>query len=147
MIVASLISLLLILVTVVIHYRGLCWLSCFYTSRHHPKNIRLPLVMFGITCVHLVEITIYSGVFFWLHNFTEIGGFTEAFENNVWDYFYFSGVNYTTLGMSEFYPVGHFKVLAFTEALNGFMMLTWSATFFYSLAGQFFRSHGQEKRI
>lgn len=111
MILASFLSLALILITVVIHYQGLCWLSCFYRS-----------------------------VFFLLHHYSTNGGFTEAFEATVWNYVYFSGVNYTTLGMSEFYPTGHFKVLAFTEALNGFMMLTWSATFFYSLAGQFFQN-------
>lgn len=140
MILASFLSLALILITVVIHYQGLCWLSCFYQSRKSHANIRLPMIMFGMTCLHLIEILLYAGVFFLLHHYSTNGGFTEAFEATVWNYVYFSGVNYTTLGMSEFYPTGHFKVLAFTEALNGFMMLTWSATFFYSLAGQFFQN-------
>lgn len=43
-------------------------------------------------------------------------------------------MTYTTLGLSEFSPTGHLKLLTGFEALLGFVMLTWSATFFYSIS-------------
>lgn len=138
MIITSFISLFLILFTVIIHYRGLCWVACL-SKEWDTKNFFVPpILMFFIAVLHLFEILIYALVFYLMHEFTNLGGFTEKFEPHVWNYLYFSGANYTTLGMSNFYPTGHFKVLAFTEALNGFMMLTWSATFFSQKPDNFF---------
>ena len=138
MIITTFISLLLIFITVTIHYKGLCLLAC-YSKKWNTDNFFVPpYLLFLIALLHLLEISIYALVFYGLHKYSSLGGFTEEFNNQLRDYLYFSGANYTTLGMSNFYPVGHFKILSFTEALNGFMMLTWSATFFYSWAGQFF---------
>ena len=145
MIITSFISLLLILLTVIIHYRGLCWVACLSKEWNTQSFFIPPLFMFFIAVLHLFEIIIYALVFYLMHEFTNLGGFTEKFEPHIWNYLYFSGANYTTLGMSNFYPTGHFKVLAFTEALNGFMMLTWSATFFFSKAGQFFHENNHTK--
>lgn len=146
MIAASLISLFLIFITVIIHYRGLCWVNCLFEKWDTQIFYVPPFLMFFITVLHLIEIIIYALVFFFMHHFTDLGGFTEKFDSHIWNYLYFSGANYTTLGMSNFYPTGHFKILSFTEALNGFMMLTWSATFLYAKIGHFFKpDKGNEK--
>ena len=137
MIIATFLSLGLILMTVSIHY---CGLRCIagLARRWDTSKFFVPLVlMFGIALLHLLEILIYAGIFYALNTYTDLGSFTEKFKPIFRDYLYFSGANYTTLGMSDFYPQGHFKILAITEALAGFMMLTWSATFFYATAGQF----------
>lgn len=146
MIITTFISLALILATVVFHYAGLCWLGCIYKKYGTDNFYVPPLLMFGIAIIHLLQIILYALVFYVMHNFTNLGGFTEAYQPEIWNYLYFSGANYTTLGMSEFYPTGHFKILSFTEALNGFMMLTWSATFFYSLAGQIFDNKNEGEK-
>ena len=101
--------------------------------------------MFGIALLHLLEIVMYAGIFYLLNTYTDLGSFTEKFKPILRDYIYFSGANYTTLGMSDFYPQGHFKIFAITEALAGFMMLTCSATFFYATAGQFLNNEGENK--
>ena len=144
MIITTIISLVLIFLTVIIHYRGLCWVACASKEWDTGNFIVPPALMFFIALLHLFEIVIYAIVFFLMYNHTDLGGFTEQFKPDLWNYLYFSGANYTTLGMSNFYPTGHFKILSFTEALNGFMMLTWSATFFYATAGRFFK-HDNEK--
>ncbi len=51
------------------------------------------------------------------------------------DYFYHSAVSYSTLGLSEV-PEGHLKIMTALESLTGIMLLTWSATFFYSVMGR-----------
>ena len=137
MTIATLLSLLLLLATICIHYSGLKYIALLakqYDTSHHHIAIFL---MFGIAILHLLEIALYAGVFYILNTHTNLGSFTAEFKPVFRDYFYFSSANYTTLGMSDFYPKGHFKIFAATEALAGFMMLTWSATFFYSAAGQF----------
>ena len=137
MIIATLLSLVLLLMTVCVHYCGLKYVATLSQRWNTSRHIVPIFLMFCIALLHLLEILIYAGIFYLLDIFTDLGSFTSEFKPILRDYMYFSGANYTTLGMSDFYPQGHFKIFAITEALAGFMMLTWSATFFYSTAGQF----------
>ena len=47
------------------------------------------------------------------------------------DSVYFSAATYTTVGWGDLAATGHIRFLAGTEALVGFMMITWSASFSY----------------
>ncbi len=40
------------------------------------------------------------------------------------DYFYFSLINVTTLGLGDIYPTEHLRVLAGVEALTGFALIS-----------------------
>ena len=40
------------------------------------------------------------------------------------DIFYFSLVNYTSLGLGDIYPTGHSRFLAGLESLNGFLLIS-----------------------
>lgn len=42
---------------------------------------------------------------------------------------YFSAITYTTVGFGDFVPTGPVRFLAGTEALTGFLLITWSASF------------------
>ena len=137
MLIAILLSIGMLLMTVCIHYCGLRYVATYIKNKDTTSHSVPIIAMFGITILHLFEIIIYAWIFYFFYTYTNLGAFTEKFEPGWQDYIYFSGANYTTLGMSDFYPEGHFKVFAITEALAGFMMLTWSATFFYSTVGQF----------
>ncbi len=142
MAIATFSSLALMFMTVCIHYYGLRYIAGLAKRWDTSKHIVPLIIMFSIALLHLLEIAMYAGIFYLLNTNTDLGTFTEKFKP-VWrDYLYFSGANYTTLGMSDFYPKGHFKIFSLTEALAGFMMLTWSATFFYSTAGQFLNKKG-----
>ncbi|MEQ8900570.1 MAG: ion channel [Roseovarius sp.] len=44
------------------------------------------------------------------------------------DFFYFSLVNYSSLGLGDIYPTGHLRFLAGVEALNGFLLISCSAS-------------------
>ena len=144
MIIATLLSLLMLFMTVCVHYCGLRYIAGLARRWDTSKHIVPLTLMFGIAMLQLVEILMYAGIFYYLHTYTNLGDFTEKFKPISRDYIYFSGANYTTLGMSNFYPEGHFKIFAVTEALAGFMMLTWSATFFYSTAGQFLNNERKD---
>jgi hypothetical protein len=39
--------------------------------------------------------------------------------------------SYTTLGVGDVYPKGLLRILVGVEALNGFLLITWSASFTY----------------
>jgi hypothetical protein len=83
-----------------------------------------------------VEILWFSGGFYFANEVFHLGSFTPGFGGEFQDYLYFSTISYSTLGLSSFSPTGHIKILTGLEALTGFIMLTWSATFFYNLTGK-----------
>ncbi len=57
-----------------------------------------------------------------------IGGFAQANVETFMDVFYFSVVNYSSLGLGDIYPTGHLRFLAGVEALNGFLLISCSAS-------------------
>lgn len=132
---ALIISLLLITITIIWHY---WWLGKLIQLMPSPKKShshfgRSVAILVLLFFVHVIEILWFSVGFYIARDVFELGGFTSAFKPIFRDYFYYSLVTYSTLGLSEFSPVGHVKVITGIESLTGFIMLTWSATFFYSL--------------
>jgi len=47
------------------------------------------------------------------------------------DYFYFSIVAYTSLGMGDIVPSDHLRFITGIETLNGLLLIAWSASFNY----------------
>lgn len=45
------------------------------------------------------------------------------------DFVYFSAITYATVGFGDAVPVGAIRFLAGVEALTGFVMITWSASY------------------
>jgi|AntRauTorcE11897_2_1112592.scaffolds.fasta_scaffold00100_3 hypothetical protein len=112
-------------------------IACLAARWNTKSPIVPPFLMLGPAVFRMIEILIFGGAFYALDVYTSMGTFEGEFNEGLRDYIYFSGVSYTTMGLSNFYPLGAFKTLSMVvEALAGFMMLTWSATFFYSVAGR-----------
>ncbi|MGI8943200.1 MAG: hypothetical protein ACR2FJ_03005 [Qipengyuania sp.] len=55
---------------------------------------------------------------------------------------YLSGVVVATLGYTEQTVHGPLRLMTMVHSLAGFMLITWSATYVYSLWGEFFRVEG-----
>ena len=53
---------------------------------------------------------------------------------------YFSGVTYATLGYTQQVAQGPIQLLAMMQSLGGFMLITWSAAFVYSIWDEQFRA-------
>ncbi|MBB89368.1 MAG: hypothetical protein CMF68_00135 [Magnetovibrio sp.] len=47
------------------------------------------------------------------------------------DYFYFSIVAYTSLGMGDIVPSDHLRFITGIETLNGLLLIAWSSSFIY----------------
>ncbi|MCF3595057.1 potassium channel family protein [Rhodobacteraceae bacterium LMO-12] len=57
-----------------------------------------------------------------------LGGLVQENVISPMDVFYFSVVNYTSLGLGDIYPTGHLRLLAGVETLNGFLLISCSAS-------------------
>ena len=62
-----------------------------------------------------------------------LGGFEKEASMTSMDYYYFSLINVTTVGLGDIYPTGHLRVIAGVESLTGFLLISCSAQYVYKM--------------
>ncbi len=87
----------------------------------------LLIALYVLAAAHIIEAGFYA-VGFAIGEWMGLGGFVQQSARSVMDVFYFSVVNYTSLGLGDIYPTGHLRFLAGIEALNGFLLISCSAS-------------------
>ena len=125
---ASVVSLIMVLATVMLHHWTLASLSGLLKrwKSFRGESLVVVIVMFA---AHMVEITLYAWVYLLLDvgdTAMSIGG---AVNGSFLDHLYFSAACYTSLGLGDLFPVGTLRLIAGVEALNGLILITWSASF------------------
>ena len=124
---------------VLTHYEGLSLAS--RTLARLPGAHRRSKVLYGITAVlflHVAEIWIFGLAIWLLLHWPTFGSIGPAAQHLL-DVVYFSSITYTTVGYGDLAPSGPIRFLAGTEALAGFVLLTWSASFTYLEMERFWR--------
>ncbi|MSU90865.1 hypothetical protein GE300_14775 [Rhodobacteraceae bacterium 2CG4] len=106
-------------------------------DRNQP-NLTIQIVFLGLLGIHALEILIWAGAYRILLGWG-VGDLTGAYNGTWTDLVYFSGVQFTTLGYTDITALGDIRLIALMEALGGFMVLTWSATYLYSAWQRAFR--------
>lgn len=124
-----LISILLVLLSVVMHYEFLHYwpkLEGFISKRARGRILRLVLCLIVL---HSIEMLIF-GFGYWVlqqpDSFSYIGGNTPLLFA---DCIYYSSSVYTTVGFGDIVPHGSIRFLTGMEGLVGFILITWSASY------------------
>ena len=118
-------------VSILVHYELLYRLSRLLRGSSLPPRGKISTLMFGIFVSHTLVIAIYACAYYVLMG-TGLGHFSPAFGGTPSDYFSFSAVSYSTLGIGPVQPLGGFAVVSAMQGLTGFSLITWSATFGYT---------------
>lgn len=124
-------AVLLIAATVLVHYEVLRKTGRLLPQLPIRPRQRVLVVISACFGAHFLEIALYACAFAVLHANGGFGRIEGAFAATALDFLYFSITSYTTLGIGEIYPVGPLRVIVGTAALNGFLLITWSASFTY----------------
>jgi hypothetical protein len=140
--IVTLFALALIVATTTLHYEALRITSDAIPHLRVPPRARILVVIAGAFIAHLLEIALYAAVFASLQNHWGMGGMSGTVEGGPLDYFYLSLSSYTTLGIGDVYPTGPLRVIAGIEALNGLVLIGWSASFTYLAMQKFWEAHG-----
>lgn len=132
-----LISVLLIIAAVAFHYWALGVLLNWLPEQCGPHRnfLRAVGVLLLVMGIHLMIILGFASAMWGISQYTVLGSLGRDGVSSFMDYFYHSAVSYSTLGLSEV-PEGHLKIMTALESLTGIMLLTWSATFYYSVMGR-----------
>ena len=133
MILAIIMAAILIAVCTAIHYGVLKFSSQFVTPSRHPGHC-IGVAVGSIVIAHTFEALLYAAGFWIAVYGFEIGNLVSSSSSdssslNFMDYFYFSLVNFTTLGRGDLMPTGHLRFMAAMEAFHGFLLITASGSF------------------
>lgn len=127
---ALLAALSLVGLTVAVHYEGLRTISAFTANLTVPHRALSLVVIAGVLLAHLIEICLFAVGFFLMHAQFGLGAI-GGHNGTPLDYFYFSATTYSTLGVGDLFPTGALRLVAGVEALTGFVLIGWSASFTY----------------
>jgi hypothetical protein len=129
MILVAATALLLLGMSTAIHYETLSGLYRWLPDLRIPSRTKLLVVIFGAFIAHALEIAVYGLTFYVMVTDHGAGGLTAAHNGSLAVYMYFSAETYTSLGFGDVTPDGPVRLLVGAEALNGLLLIGWSASF------------------
>ncbi len=133
---------LLVLATSVFHYEVLGKLHASLPELNVRRQARLLVVILVAFMAHAVEIGLYGlayhGMVWWAH----AGQLLGLHAPDLTTAMYFSAETYTSLGFGDLTPSGPVRLLAGVEALNGLLLIGWSASFTYLSMERFWKANG-----
>ncbi|MBZ9874658.1 potassium channel family protein [Mesorhizobium sp. BR1-1-9] len=132
MVIAISASAVLALVTVLMHYEVLNMTGALRRRFSLPMRVDLLLLITGAIAAHIAGVGLFAIVYAWMQSHTQYGSLMGEVTGGAEDFFYFSVACYTTLGFGEVYATGPMRIVAALEALNGLVLITWSASFVYA---------------
>ncbi len=132
MLISIAISVGLFVATAYLHLLSLRFCSGRMASIPMRPHTRVLSIVSLLFVTHLLQIGLFAGGFWIAATFFQIGGFEGAAMAHSLDYLYFSAVIYTSLGIGDIVPTGHLRFLVGVEALNGLLLIAWSASFLFA---------------
>jgi hypothetical protein len=133
----------LLALTTVIHYEVLRGLTVSLPRIEVPPRARLVVVIFTTFFAHAAEIFLYAVTFYLLVRYLGAGTLGEAGTASLTVCLYFSAETYTSLGYGDILPSGSLRLLAGMEALNGLLLIGWSASYTYIAMERFWKDDGK----
>lgn len=129
MFIVLLVCLTLLVVTAVIHYEALSALNAHLPNLKMPSRAKLLVVISVTFLAHAVEIVVYGIALYLLVSYGIGGGLKGSEVFSLADCIYFSSETYTSIGFGDVTPFGSIRLLIGAEALNGLLLIGWSASY------------------
>jgi hypothetical protein len=125
------VTLALVVGAVLIHYEALTIIGRLLKTQVLHHRVKILALVFALITVHLLDIVLFALGYLFLSLEPGFGSIGPADRLSFADFAYFSAVTYTTVGYGDFVPTGAIRFLCGVEALAGFVLITWSASFMF----------------
>jgi hypothetical protein len=139
-------TLLALAACVLLQYEYLTFAWRRLSAHTGHRRIKVLYGIFSVLLLHVLEILIFASVLWLLTLWPATGALAGEEANGYFDYVYFSAVTFSTVGFGEMWPVGAIRFLCAVEALAGFVLITWSASFTYLEMEKFWRADDMDER-
>lgn len=138
-------SIVLVTTTILVLYETLRLTSEHLAELPMPPRTRIIAVVLAAFAGHTVAVWIYAGAYWLLVLRLGFGTFSGVPVEGFEDCLFVSVVAYTSLGYGDHAPVGHARLLTGVEALNGLILIGWSASFTYLAMERYWPLHGKAR--
>lgn len=136
-----LITALLVGIAVFLHYKVLERLNFSMPHWTLNRRPRILLMIVVIIAVHIAEIWIFGIGIYCATLIPEFGAVIGVDHLRMLDAIYLFAATFSTVGYGDLAPVGPIRLILGTEALTGFVLITWSASFTYLEMQRYWRPH------
>ncbi len=140
-----LISLGLVLATFCVHQAAFSLLGRSIPIGAKSTHPWFYLLMLGIFAAHIIEIILYGFGFYIADTLFGLGSLEGGRAEGTMGLFYASAVFYTSLGFGDVLPNAQLRFLASIEALNGLLLIAWSASFMFAAMNRSWHCFSGEK--
>jgi hypothetical protein len=135
---------------VLLQYEGLVltwkWISRLPGKKPGHKRAKVLYAILTIIALHVAEIWIFGFAIWALLQWPAAGSLAGPQAADFLECVYLSAVTFSTVGFGDVAPVGAIRFLCGTEALTGFVLITWSASFTYLEMERFWRAEEMDSR-
>lgn len=114
-----------------VHFEALTCLNGWLPRLRISGRLRVLALIFAVLAIHTLEIWAYGGAIWFAAGIPELGRVAGVDELRLLDAIYLSTVTFTTVGSSDLVAHGPLRFLLGVEALSGFVLIAWSASFTY----------------
>lgn len=140
MFIVVLVCISLLALTTLIHYEVLGFLASRLPRLQVPPRTKLIAVMFSAFLAHGAEIVLYGlAVFVFIH-YADVGTLKGAGGSSFANCMYLSVETYSSLGFGDVVPLGPIRLVAGVEALNGLLLIGWTASYAYIAMERFWNT-------
>ena len=137
MLIAAFFAALLVVLSTLTQYETLRILSAYVPKIRIRPRSRLLVVLFSVFLGHLLQISFYAMAYYYLRDRFGMGNFGGQFVDSFTTYLYFSTETFTSIGLGDIFPLGTLRLITGIEALNGLLLIGWSASFTYLIMQKF----------
>jgi hypothetical protein len=124
---------------VLLHYEGLRWLSSRLGTLGGVRRRKVLFGVYGVIMLHVAEIWLFGLCYWLLLHLPAAGSISGASRTSLFDTVYLSATTFSTLGFGDVAPVGPIRFITGTEAVSGFILITWSASFLFLEMQEFWK--------
>ena len=137
MFVVALTCLALIFLTTFIHYQVLNRLKLltYWTSKE--SNLFLFILILSVFATHILQISLYASSLYVLIDSFQLGGLNGTPDFSWEACFLFSAEIFTSLSFGDVTTFGPVRLMSGIEALNGLLLIAWSASFIFLSVSKF----------
>jgi len=137
-------SVVLVIATILILYETLRLTSNHLADLPMRPRARIIVVVLAAFLGHTLAVWTYAFAYYILAVRWEVGGFSGLPVESFQDCLYLSVVTYTSLGFGDHVPISHARLIAGVEALNGLLLIGWSASFTYLAMQRYWPMHASK---
>lgn len=124
---------------VLLHYEGLGWIATRLQKLPGLVRRKVLFGVYGVILLHVAEIWLFALALWLLMRAPAAGHVASTSTPEFLDVVYLSSTTFSTVGFGDLAPVGALRFLCGTEALVGFILITWSASFLYLEMQEYWR--------